>query len=194
VQVAPTPARIDAGLGIGLAVVRRLVELHDGRVVAVSPGIDQGSQFIVRLPIAQIDGARSHERVPNCSRQFRVCVVEDVRDIAYMMRKLLEKLGHEVTAAHDGEQGLEMILQGRPDVAFIDIGLPGLSGYEIAERLTQDQRVRGVVLVALTGYGQPQDRQRALDAGFHYHLVKPASYVGLRQMLAEIADRPTSEP
>lgn len=189
VQAEQTLARSEGGLGIGLAVVRRLVELHGGRVAATSVGLGHGSQFIVHLPLSQPDPNRTSSRSPSGVQRFRICVVEDVADIAWMLRSLLETLGHDVSVAYDGEQGLDMIFESVPDVVFLDIGLPGLSGYDVSERVVKDSRTGNVVLVAMTGYGSPEDRQRAFDSGFHYHLTKPASFESLQTCLTEIASK-----
>jgi signal transduction histidine kinase/ActR/RegA family two-component response regulator len=189
VQAEQTLARSDGGLGIGLAVVRRLVELHGGRVKATSLGLGRGSQFTLHLPLSDIGIQRPGKEAPDCATRFRICVVEDVADIAWMMRKLLEKLGHEVTVAPDGEQGVEMILGSCPDLAFVDVGLPGIDGYQVAERVRKDPRGRSMALIATTGYGQAEDLQRALDAGFDHHLVKPVSFEALKTRLVELASK-----
>jgi CheY-like chemotaxis protein len=176
-------------LGIGLAVVRRLVELHGGRVRATSSGLGHGSQFVMSLPLTRPATGETASASPVCAKRLRVCVVEDITAVAWMMRKLLETLGHEVMMAPDGERGIELILERCPDVVFLDIGLPGLNGYEVAEHIRSDPRCREITLVALTGYGQPDERQRAFDAGFKYHFVKPISLASLQACLVEIANQ-----
>lgn len=189
VQAEQTLSRSDGGLGIGLAVVRRLVELHGGSVNVVSDGLGKGSQFTCRLPLSWPGMNSSQENEPICSRPFRICVVEDSADVAQTMSKLLETLGHTVTIAIDGEQALKMIPASQPEVVFLDLGLPGKNGFEVAEQILNDMQCRDVILVALTGYGQPDDRRRTFEAGFHYHLVKPVSIAGLQSCLVDIAER-----
>ena len=187
VQVEQTLARSDGGLGIGLAVVRRLVELHGGRVTATSDGLGRGSQFTMRLPLTAPVRKQNSPVDPVCTDRFRICVVDDSPDVAMMMCKLLEMLGHEVVTALDGEQALELIFASPPEIVFLDIGLPVLDGYEIAQQIARDPRAADITLVALTGYGQPEDRERAFAAGFHDHLIKPVSAARLQSCLTEIA-------
>ena len=167
--------RTQGGLGIGLTLVRRLVELHGGTVEAFSEGPDLGSRFTVRLRASTAPRAMGDARRPPgwsvASR--RILVIEDNADARAMLRHLLEIAGHEVHEAADGRQGLEMALSIQPDVALIDLGLPGLDGYEIARRLRAADERRNILLVAVTGYGSPEDRERSLMAGFDVHLVKP---------------------
>jgi PAS domain S-box-containing protein len=166
--------RAEGGLGIGLTLVRRLVELHGGRVEAESPGPGHGSTVTVELP--QIAAPASSERVgeaPPTPSPRRIVIVEDSRDSREMLRYLLEHAGHEVHEASDGPSGLQAILKIRPDIALVDVGLPGLDGYEVARKVRTDEAGRAVRLVALTGYGLPDDLRRSEDAGFDAHLVKP---------------------
>jgi signal transduction histidine kinase/DNA-binding response OmpR family regulator len=188
--------RAQGGLGIGLTLVRSLAEMHGGSVSAHSEGIGRGCEFTVELPIvvaSERQGASASD-APRPSKRdgaaapasLRVVVVEDNEDIRDTLKDLLEMCGHEVEVAEDGTSGVEMTLAAQPDVALIDIGLPGLDGYEVARRLraqmTGPQRTR---LIALTGYGQPDDRRRALEAGFDDHLVKPVDFDDLTRLLGE---------
>lgn len=176
VQGEWTVDRAEGGLGIGLTLVRTLAELHGGSVEATSEGPGRGSVFTVRLPLAELPEAPSAaaafgDKVAAVSR--RILIVEDNDDARQMLRVLLERQGHEVFEAADGAEGLRMALDLRPDLSFIDIGLPVVDGYELA-RLIRESNETGR-LVALTGYGQPEDRQRSLGAGFDDHLVKPVA-------------------
>jgi PAS domain S-box-containing protein len=175
--------RSGGGLGIGLSLVRQLIELHGGTVEAASPGPGRGSTFTVRLPVlAGPADADDAARPAVAGPPRRVLVIEDNDDAREMLRNLLRMFGHEVHEACDGARGLEEARRLRPDAALIDIGLPGMDGYEVARRIRAD--LPGARLVALTGYGQPEDRERALAAGFDAHLVKPVDPDQLQRLLA----------
>ena len=175
--------RSAGGLGIGLTLVRQLVELHGGTVEAASAGPGRGSTFTVRLPIlAAPPESRDAARPAAPGPARRVLVVEDNDDAREMLRNLLHLFGHEVHEACDGTSAIEQARRLRPDAALIDIGLPGIDGYEVARRIRAD--VPGARLVALTGYGQPEDRERALAAGFDVHLVKPVDPEQLERLLS----------
>ena len=179
--------RSQGGLGIGLTLVKRLVELHGGRVEARSEGGDRGSEFTVRLP--RVDKpAQVMPREVGHPAARTILVIEDNDDARETLVTLLETLGHRVEPARDGVQGLDMALAMAPDIAFVDIGLPGFDGYELARRL----RAAGddkTYLVALTGYGNAQDRDRVLDAGFDAHLTKPAQLSDLEPLIAGASKR-----
>src|SRR5205814_8635282 len=165
--------RTQGGLGIGLTLVRSLVELHGGRVSARNREPGPGSEFEVRLPLSdktvRLARPPSGGKEPAAGR--RVLLVEDGPDNREMLRQLIALWGHEVEVASDGAEGLERALTWQPEIGLIDIGLPKLNGYELAERLRARERDgRRTYLIALTGYGQPQDRQRSSDAGFDLHL------------------------
>jgi PAS domain S-box-containing protein len=165
--------RAEGGLGIGLTLVRRLAEQHGGRVEVRSPGPGLGSTVVVELPqVPEPDKVSEMAAAPH-ARPRRILIVEDTRDSRDMLRYLLERAGHEVHEAADGPAGVEAILGVRPDIALVDVGLPGLDGYEVARRVRADERGRTVRLVALTGYGLPDDYRRSREAGFDTHLVKP---------------------
>jgi signal transduction histidine kinase/ActR/RegA family two-component response regulator len=187
--------RSQGGLGIGLTLVRSLVELHGGTITARSAGLGHGSTFVVELPLARSAGPTQPQlTVVHETRPVKVVLVEDNHDLLDMTTELLEVAGCEVGAASDGAVGLELLLATAPDVAFIDIGLPTLDGYAIARQA----RERGVTsfLVAMTGYGQPDDRERALAAGFDRHMTKPVTSEALKASLrdAEQARRGASRP
>jgi signal transduction histidine kinase/CheY-like chemotaxis protein len=176
--------RSKGGLGIGLTVVKRLVEMQGGSVSVTSDGEGRGSEFVVRLPLRpdlHVAAPAATER-PRTTR--RVLLVEDAPDARKVMAALLERWGHDVAHAADGAVALEVAPGHRPEVALVDIGLPGMDGYAVAKGLREKLGHR-VVLVALTGYGQPEDRERALRAGFDLHLVKPVQPELLARVLAE---------
>jgi signal transduction histidine kinase len=174
-QVNPTLERTTGGLGIGLTIVRRLTELHGGSVRASSEGLGRGARFEVRLPLAEGPAEVEPEVAPSAMHRThrRVVVIEDNEDIRESLRTLLNMWGHEVQTEADGPSGLERVLAQRPDVAIVDVGLPGMNGYEVARSIRRQLPDRAVRLIALTGYGQPADRERALQAGFDAHLLKP---------------------
>jgi CheY-like chemotaxis protein len=179
------------GLGVGLTLVRRLVELHGGVVEAASEGRGRGSTFVVRLPGA-IDPLADTLAAPPAAqraRSRRILIVEDNADSREVLRHLLRLEGHVVEEATDGPSAVEAILRTRPDVALIDIGLPGLDGYEVARRVRARPEGQDVLLVTLTGYGLEADRQRAREAGFDAHLVKPLDPEKLDEVLSKIPSR-----
>jgi PAS domain S-box-containing protein len=192
-QADRTLERSRGGLGIGLTLVRRLVELHGGRVEADSPGPGQGSSFTVRLPLPADDkkaiddnggAARPGPLVPIPGPRLRIVVADDNRDAATSLTVMLGLLGHEVHTAFDGTAAVELAGVVHPDVMFLDIGMPQLSGYDAARRIREAEWGRGVRLVAVTGWGQEEDRRRSKEAGFDHHLVKPVDPEELRQMLS----------
>jgi PAS domain S-box-containing protein len=171
-QVNPTPARTDGGLGLGLTIVRRLVEAHGGGVRASSAGPGRGSEFVVTLPLDASSEPPAPEPPAAGAPPRRILVIEDHEDGREMLAAALRLAGHDVQEAATGEAGLRAALERRPDVALIDIGLPDVPGYEVGRRL-RETFGGAIRLVALTGYGQPQDRARSAAAGFDAHLVKP---------------------
>jgi CheY-like chemotaxis protein len=177
VQGERTLDRAQGGLGIGLTLVRRLVDLHHGSVAAHSAGAGHGSTITVRLPSVSAPlGARPADSIVKhsvCGK--RVLLIEDNRDAREMFRLMLELSGHEVLEAGEGLKGLELLTTEHPDVAVVDVGLPGLDGYEIARRFRAAPNGRDVLLVALTGYGTPEALERSRVAGFDHHLIKPVN-------------------
>jgi PAS domain S-box-containing protein len=192
VQEPQSLARSRGGLGLGLALVKRLVELHGGSVAVWSAGPGQGSEFTVKLPAVVAPGVQASAMRPGSppvtAPGRRVLVVEDSPDARQSLRLLLELAGHEVETAEDGPSGLAKLRAFRPDVALIDLGLPGLDGYAVAREVRQWPETRAIRLVAVTGYGQAEDRRRALAAGFDLHVTKPVD----ASMLDEMLGRATS--
>jgi CheY-like chemotaxis protein len=171
--------------------VRGLIELHNGRVFANSSGLGKGSEFVFCLPLVAAPAEKpSPSTAPSASeRPLRILVIDDGRDTVITMRALLRKLGHEVETASDGERGLEIAEQTCPDVVISDIGLPGIDGYEVARQIRQHPQLRDKFLVAVTGYGQDEDRRRAAEAGFNEHLTKPIDLRDLRRFLSGVSPR-----
>jgi signal transduction histidine kinase/ActR/RegA family two-component response regulator len=184
-QVDRSGERGKGGLGIGLTLVKRLTEMHGGTVEARSAGPGQGSEFIVRLPVA-LDGAPPPGAGTGVRSgpSLRVVVVDDNPDMVASLATLLRLLGHVVREAFDGQEAVEAALAFRPDVVLMDIGLPKLSGYEAAERLRADPVTRGATLIATTGWSQEEDRERSRQAGFDHHLIKPVDPAELIGLLA----------
>jgi CheY-like chemotaxis protein/nitrogen-specific signal transduction histidine kinase len=188
-QMAPALERSQGGLGIGLALVRGLVELHGGRVEAHSDGPGHGSEFVVRLPAVAApgkappepsgDGESSH-RPPKC----RILVVDDNRDNVRSLEMLLRLPGHDVHTAYDGLEAVQAAAAFRPDVVLLDIGLPKMNGYEAARHIRQQPWGRGMLLVAMTGWGQEEDKRQAREAGFDHHLTKPVDPADLERLLS----------
>jgi signal transduction histidine kinase len=186
-------ARSEGGLGIGLTLVKRLVEMHGGRVEVSSAGPGKGSEFTVRLP-ALPPGTVRRAAAAACDLTDapcrRVLVVDDNKDSAESLAMLLAIKGHEVSTAHDGPGALEAARTFRPEVVLLDIGLPGMDGFTVAQRLREQPEFAQVGLLALTGYGQEEDRRRAEEAGFNAHMVKPADVDALQLFLANWAPSP----
>jgi two-component system CheB/CheR fusion protein len=185
--------RSKGGLGLGLALVKGLVELHGGSVAATSDGLGRGSQFTVRLPlhaaIAKVD-ERAKDAVATVCR--RVLIIEDNDDAAESLRDVLEFDGHQVEVAGDGNSGLARARQLRPDLVLCDIGLPGMDGYEVAQAFRSEPALRSVHLVALSGYALPEDLERAQAAGFDRHIAKPLSIEKVKELYAALACTPVN--
>ena len=193
-QVDRTLERSQGGLGIGLTLAKRLVEMHGGSIQAFSEGIGQGSEFVVRLPILIDNRRRPQPSGPTGNEQpaptaRRVLVVDDNRDSAASLAMLLELAGNETYTAHDGLEAVQAAESFRPDVVLLDIGLPKLNGRDAARRIREQPWGTNMVLVALTGWGQDEDRRRSKEAGFDYHLVKPVNYADLNKLLASLPSR-----
>ena len=178
-----------AGLGIGLSLVKRITELHGGSVKAFSEGVGRGSEFVVRLPVApaRLVTAERPTNVPaTTSAKRRILVVDDNLDAAESLAALLAINGHETRMAHDGVHAVEEAKAFKPDVVFLDIGMPTIDGHETARRIRREPWGKGMVLVALTGWGQTEDRRRSKEAGFDHHLVKPADPTVVEKLIASL--------
>jgi signal transduction histidine kinase len=187
-QFEPSREQSQGGLGIGLSLVKKLVEMHGGSVQAESEGVGMGSQFVVQLPVAAADNdapAIVQPAVqPSASPRRRVLVVDDNRDAATSLAMMLQIMGHDAQTAFDGLQALEIAAEHQPELVLLDIGMPGLNGYETALRIRQQPWGREAVIAALTGWGQDTDRRKSQEAGFDHHMTKPLAPEALKQLLS----------
>ena len=188
-QVDHSLERAEGGLGIGLALVKGLVEMHGGSAEARSDGLGRGSEFLVRLPLAAGDVEETRPpaaAVPAAASRRRILIVDDNRDGAATLTLMLTLLGHETRTGHDGLEALELAEAFRPQVMLLDIGLPKLNGYDTCRRIREQPWGRDIFIVAVTGWGQEDDRRRSLEAGFDHHLVKPVAHAVLTELLADL--------
>ena len=191
-QVDRSLSRAQGGLGIGLSLAKTLVEKHGGRIEAHSEGLDRGSEFLVYIPM-MLDSQRHVPLKPLRTDQSavpsrKILIVDDTRAAGYVLGRLLEKMGQQVCSATDATEALESVRRECPDVVISDIGMPDIDGYELARRLRKEPHSERLILVALTGYGQETDKQRAKAAGFDYHLVKPVGLEALQALLGSLPD------
>jgi len=184
VQSERSLERAEGGLGIGLAVVKRLIEMHDGEVIARSAGLGRGSTFTIRLPRINAPAAEAPTETPLQGEPRRLLIVDDNVDAADSLALLLTAQGHEVAVAYRPSEALARAEALRPEVALLDIGLPEMDGYELARRLRAMPQLQGMRLYALTGYGQAEDQLRSRAAGFDGHLIKPVDLQALERALA----------
>ena len=191
-QADDSLARSKGGLGLGLALVKALVELHGGTVAAGSAGPGRGSEFVVRLPLDRDSRAATPLPAASAAVRRRVLIVEDNLDAAHSLREILELSGHQVEVSGDAETALRAVAEFRPEVVLCDIGLPHADGYEFARRLRADERLKQVFLVAVTGYASQEDIDRAFAAGFERHLPKPPNPEEVTRLLAELPPRAPS--
>jgi PAS domain S-box-containing protein len=194
-QVEASLDRSQGGLGIGLTLVKSLVEMHEGSVSVRSDGAGKGSEFTVRIPFfiatkaldTEVRLSEAHQIERPCETlTYRILVVDDNEDITRSWARLLKASGYELSIAHNGIEGLEIARRFQPDLVLLDIGLPAMNGYEVAQAFRKDERLRNTILIAISGYGQEQDRVRAYEAGFDHHLVKPVEFDSLLSLLERL--------
>jgi len=192
IQAARPLGRFQPGLGIGLPLARRFVEMHGGTISAHSDGLGQGSEFVIRMPMPatrdaadSANGART-AKAAAAKPTLRILVVDDDKDSTEMLASLLQLTGHTATMAHDGLEAIRQAEEFRPDVVLLDLSLPEVDGYEVARRIRQQRWGREMVLIAITGWGQDSDRHRTRQAGFDRHLVKPVDASALCQLLVAL--------
>jgi CheY-like chemotaxis protein len=186
-QAAASIDRSQGGLGIGLTVVRLIAELHGGRAEVFSDGVGQGTEAVVHIPLQSHRGAiriPAAEYSGDVTSTKRVLVIEDNVDVADMLAEYLQHIGHAVVQAHDGRTGLEAAMRHQPEVIVCDLGLPGLDGYEVARTLRELPELRSALLIAVSGYGDSADREKARAAGFSHHITKPADPAELAHLIA----------
>ena len=194
-QVDTSVERARGGLGIGLTLVKQLVEMHGGNIRVDSAGLGQGSCFSITLPLREaplVEAPKPAVRPQAPAGARRILVLDDNRDAADTLAMMLELLGHEVTRLYDPQLALDEVARFDPDLVFLDIGMPNLSGYELAQRLRAQPKGESRVLVAVTGWGQPDDRRRTAEAGFDHHLVKPPDLDVVRAICDETSRRVAS--
>ncbi|HEV2834302.1 MAG TPA: ATP-binding protein, partial [Pyrinomonadaceae bacterium] len=188
-QVEGTSDQSQGGLGIGLTLVKRLTEMHGGSIEARSAGEGHGSEFIVRLPILTVPAGKTsaEPELAEAAPQRHVLIVDDNRDSADSLAMLLEITGNKIYMAHDGLEAVEAIEKYRPEVVLLDIGLPNLDGHEVCRRVREQPWGKDIVVIALTGWGQADDRRKSEEAGFNGHLVKPVDYDQLLELLESLS-------
>ena len=191
VQADHSTAKAHGGLGIGLTLVKNLVEMHGGNVEAHSAGLGKGCEFVVRLPLQKRVGPIMQEvalqKQEIAPKGHRLLVVDDNQDAALTLAMLLRLLGHQVQVAHRGAMALEIASSFQPHLVFLDLGMPGMDGYEVARRMREIPGMEKAVLAALTGWGQREDLRRTAEAGFDHHLVKPPEPRLLEELLDSLA-------
>ncbi|MBC2723449.1 PAS domain S-box protein [Desulfosporosinus sp.] len=189
IQVESSLDRGGGGLGLGLAIVKGIAELHNGKVIAFSEGLGKGTKFSLRLPLPKINYQsleKQSQADEKFSRTLRILVIDDIRDVAEILCLLLRNLGHEVVSAYNGIDGIAKAKEFRPEVLICDIGLPDMNGYEVARSMRCDNDFTNTLLIALTGYVQPDDKERAIKAGFDVHLAKPVDLAVLEKILDKV--------
>jgi signal transduction histidine kinase/ActR/RegA family two-component response regulator len=190
-QADRTLDRAQGGLGVGLSVVKKLIEMHEGTVVAYSAGLGRGSTFSISLPRSHPPSARHADSLAQAASPKRILIIDDNIDGATALAQILSMDGHECETVYSAQEGLQRAAANRPDVVLLDIGLPHIDGYEIARRMRKNQQLTETRIIALTGYGQAEDRERALAAGFDDHFAKPVDFARLQKSLTESWDKLT---
>jgi two-component system CheB/CheR fusion protein len=195
-QSNPGLDRRGGGLGLGLALVKGLIDLHGGKVAAHSDGPGQGSKFIITLPLADPPASTEqvYEPFAQSSHHYRILIIEDNPLGARTMRMLLTRLGHNVEEAHSGPEGIESARRFHPQIVLCDIGLPGMDGYAVARAMRAEPGLGGVCLLAITGYGQVEDQRRSFEAGFDMHLTKPVDLKKLQELFNRSQLREPGKP
>lgn len=197
-QAAASLDRSQGGLGIGLTVVRLIAELHGGRAQVFSDGVGQGTEAVVHLPVHSQQATTGNsvpQHVPRATAPNRVLIIDDNVDVTEMLAAYLQQIGHDVIRAQDGHSGLDAATRHQPDVIVCDIGLPGLDGYEVARRLREAPHLRSSLLIAVSGYGEAADRDKARAAGFSHYITKPADPAALADLIANSGkSEPDSQP
>jgi CheY-like chemotaxis protein len=180
--------RSQGGLGVGLTIVKRIIDMHGGSVKVFSEGLGHGSEFVVRLPLAKkpAEPSAPKERSERAETQLRTLVVDDNQDAANSLALLLRQSGDQVRVAYSGAMALELAPEFKPHAILLDIGMPELDGYEVARRIRKDKQFANVRLIALTGYGRDADRKQTQEAGFDAHLIKPVEPQQLRELLTRL--------
>jgi CheY-like chemotaxis protein len=189
IQAENSLDRAHGGLGLGLTLVKRLTEMHGGRVEAHSEGLGKGSEFAISLPVIAEEPSQDgspDSAATDARKCAQVLIVEDNADAAESLSMLLEAFGHDVTMASNGHAAIEIVKARKFDLAILDIGLPGIDGYQIARIMRELPNCEKTILAALTGYGQEEDRKRAMEAGFDHHFMKPLNIERLQKLLAQI--------
>jgi CheY-like chemotaxis protein len=189
IQLEPNATGTFGGLGVGLALVRRIVDLHGGSVQAYSDGPGMGSEFVVKLPLSgsQVAASQVPAEQPAAARSLRILVVDDNVDAADSLAALLQQLGHRAETAYDGATALRVVPVLVPHLLLLDIGMPRMSGYDLARAVSAMELDPRPIIAAVTGWGQPADKERARQAGFHRHFTKPVSETEIRRLLVEVA-------
>src|SRR4030095_15624481 len=194
-QLAPSFEGTRSGLGIGMTLVAKRVGMHEGRIETQSDGPGLGSEFVVRLPILTGEAAESRPETTGeaTTRSYRILVVDDNRDSAESLALLLKSMGHETRTAFGGMEALEAMESSRPDVVLLDIGMPGLNGYDTCRRIREQPWAKAMTLIAQTGWGQEEDRRRTREAGFDGHLVKPVDADDFLKLVKGVSRRRSND-